>query len=118
MPSTRPPRQPLDRAKARNCALINQFATPGLGSLIGGRRFEGIGQLILAVAGVLMVVGWFVHLTLDAYHQIMTGATESSPRSRLGPAGGITFVVAWLWSLVTSLSLLREARRNDGEKPA
>ena len=97
--------------------LLNQLATPGLGSVIGGRRFEGIGQLILAVAGVLMVVGWFVHLTLDAYHQIMAGAAGSSPRSRLGPAGGITFVLAWLWALVTSLSLLREARRNEHDKP-
>ena len=38
-------------ASARNCALINQLATPGLGSLMAGRLVAGIGQLLLAVAG-------------------------------------------------------------------
>ena len=63
--STRPPRQPLNKSKARNCALINQLATPGLGSLMGGRIFAGIGQLILAVAGFIMVTGWFIQLFWD-----------------------------------------------------
>ena len=85
---------------------------------MGGRIGVGIGQLILAVAGFLMVVGWFIQLFLDIYHQLNGSAAESLPFPWLEPAGAITFLVSWLWSLVTSLSLLREARRNGGDKPA
>ncbi len=114
----RPPRQPLSRAKARNCALINQLGTPGLGSVMGGRIWVGIGQLTLAVAGFLMVAGWFIQLCFDAFRFLKGIAAGPLPFPWLGPAGAITFLAAWLWSLVTSLSLLREARRNDGVKPA
>ena len=45
----RPPPAPLSRSAARNAALLNQCATPGLGSLMAGRRLAGIGQLLLAI---------------------------------------------------------------------
>jgi hypothetical protein len=85
---------------------------------MGGRTFAGIGQLILAVAGFIMVAGWFIQLCLGMFRFLKGVAAEPLPFPWLGPAGAITFLAAWLWSLVTSLSLLREARRIDGDKPA
>ena len=32
----------IDPVKARNCAFLNLLATPGLGSLMGGRIIEGV----------------------------------------------------------------------------
>jgi len=79
---------------------------------MAGRRLAGIGQLLLAVAGFVMVVGWFVLLALEIYDELVNGA---EPRSvaRLGEAGALVFIAAWLWSLVTSISVLREARANE-----
>jgi hypothetical protein len=110
--SARQPRGPLSRSAARNAALLNQFATPGLGSLLAGRRVEGIGQLLLAVAGFVMVIGWFMLLLLQLYKEVVDGA-EPKPVGWLGATGAVTFAAAWLWSLVTSLSILREARTGE-----
>lgn len=113
----RRPRAPLSRSAARNAALLNQCATPGLGSLMAGRRLAGLGQLLLGVAGFLMVVAWFVLLALQMYNELINGAEPKSV-ARLGITGAVIFLAAWVWSLVTSLSLLREARPNESEPAA
>ena len=102
----------LNRTTARNSFLINQLATPGLGSLMAGRYVAGAGQLALAVIGFILVVAWFVSLMMQVYQQIDSDA-PLKPVAWLGKAGAATFAAAWIWSLVTSLSLLREARANE-----
>jgi hypothetical protein len=106
-----PTRKLLTPATARNAALINQFATPGLGSVMGGRIASGIGQLALAVTGFGLVILWFVAEMRQFYGQI-EGNVEVKPVGWIGLIGAGVFAAAWLWSLVTSISLLREARRN------
>ena len=109
--SPQQPRKPLDRPTARNCALINQLATPGLGSLMARRLVAGIGQLLLALAGFGMLIAWFILLAVQAYNQF---ANDLQPRpvGWLGAAGALVFAASWVWSLFTSLSILREARAN------
>lgn len=105
------PRKLLTPATARNAVLMNQFATPGLGSVMAGRYISGAGQLALAVAGFIFFVLWFVAVMRQFYGQIQ-GNVEVEPVGWLGVTGLVTFGTAWLWSLVTSLSLVREAQRN------
>jgi hypothetical protein len=107
----RPP-GPLSRSTARNAALLNQCATPGLGSLMAGRHAAGIGQLLLAVTGFLMVLAWFILLAMQMYAELINDAQPKSVAA-IGEAGAAIFLAAWLWALVTSLSLLREARSNE-----
>lgn len=104
--------KPPSRAAARNAALVNQLATPGLGSLMAGRWVAGIGQLALAVAGFVMLVVWFFEIMVQYYGQI-TGEVRVRPVGWIGEAGAILFVVSWFWALVTSLSLLRQAKTDD-----
>ncbi len=78
---------------------------------MAGRRLAGIGQLLLAIAGFVMVIAWFVLLALQTYQQLVNDAPPKSV-AWLGMAGAVTFIAAWFWSLVTSLSVLREARTN------
>lgn len=89
--------------------MLNQCATPGLGSIMAGRRVAGLGQLLLAVAGFVLVVVWFILVGLQTYQQLVNDVPAQSV-ARVGLAGAALFVAAWLWSLVTSLSLLRAAR--------
>jgi hypothetical protein len=97
---------------ARNSFLINQLATPGLGSLMAGRYLAGIGQLALALLGFGLLIAWFISLMTQMYRQLTTDAPARSV-AWLGEAGAAIFVLAWIWSLVTSLALLREARASE-----
>ena len=101
--------KPLSPAAARNCFLMNQFATPGLGSLMGRRILPGIGQLLLALAGFALVIVWFVQ-TLKEYYGLMYDDRPAVSYAKYFLAGASLFAASWLWSLLTSLSLLRQAK--------
>jgi hypothetical protein len=104
----------LSRTTARNSFLINQLATPGLGSLMAGRYVAGSGQLLLALAGFGLVLAWFIALLTQMYQQI---ESDTQPKSVawLGELGALIFAAAWLWALITSLSLVREAGANEAQ---
>jgi hypothetical protein len=108
--------KPPSQAAARNAALVNQLATPGLGSLMAGRWAAGIGQLALAVAGFVMVVVWFFEVMIEYYGQV-TGDVQVRSIGWIGEAGAILFVVSWFWALVTSVSLLRQAKAEEPTGP-
>ena len=110
----KPKRKAVSRTAARNAALVNQFATPGLGSLMAGRWLAGIGQLLLAVAGFVLVVMWFFKTMIQLYDQIDDNPT-SPPVAWIGETGAALFIIAWFWALVTSVSLLLRAK---SEEPA
>ena len=107
-------RKVVSPAAARNAALVNQFATPGLGSLMAGRWMAGTGQLLLAVAGFVFVVLWFFKTMIQFSDEIDGNATPPSA-AWLGETGAALFILAWLWSLVTSIGLMMRAK---AEAPA
>ena len=103
--------KPVSRAKARNAALLNLLATPGLGSLIARRWIAGAGQLFLSLAGFVVFVVWFVKEMVQCYSLINSDA-PLQPISWIGVTGAALVVAAWFWSAATSFSLLREADAN------
>jgi hypothetical protein len=50
----------------------------------------------------------------NVYNQFASDA-EPKPVGWLGGAGALTFVLAWLWSLVTSIQIFRAARDTPPE---
>lgn len=102
-------RRPLRRSELISCALINQFATPGLGSLMARRWVAGSGQLFLAVAGFGLFIGWFVQKMRVFYGQMFGTDLPADAGSSLLKWGLMIFVASWVWSLVTSIQLLRQA---------
>lgn len=106
---------PVKRSTAMNCLLVNQLATPGLGSLMGRRFLAGILQLTLAIAGFVLVVAWFFQRT---YRLISELPPDAGAYAWFGKAGGILFVASWLLAWITSLSLLRQSRKNPEVHPA
>jgi hypothetical protein len=97
---------------AKNYFLLNQLATPGLGSLLAKCWVVGMGQLILAVTGCGLVVAWFVTTMKEAYASF-TADAQLNPSFLLFIIGVVLFIAAWLWALMTSLSLIHEARQNE-----
>ena len=108
--------QPLDQARATNCAVINLAATPGLGSWIAGRMIEAVGQLILSVTGFCLITGWMVQMVLTAVKKFNDASPEAETSTRQLKVGAAIFILAWIWSLVTSISVWREAKRNAAAK--
>ena len=111
-PSSAPPGdKTVSRSKARNAALVNQLATPGLGSLMAGRWFAGTGQLLLALAGFVLLLVWFVRV-MDHYYGLMFSDAAPQPVKPIWLiGGGGLFAVSWVWALITSISLLGEASK-------
>jgi len=103
-------RKKVSRAQARNAALLNQLGTPGLGSLLAGRWLAGTLQLLLFLAGFVLFCLWAFR-NLSQYYQMMF---NDAPKTQAGNgnlalAGVVICLLAWVWSLVTSFSLFREA---------
>jgi hypothetical protein len=89
---------------------MNQLATPGLGSLMGRRIVAGAGQLAVFLAGFGCFLAWFID-EMRQYYSMMFSDQEPHIRFWLLWLGLGLALASWLWSLVTSLSLLREAKR-------
>jgi 4a-hydroxytetrahydrobiopterin dehydratase len=88
---------------------MNLLATPGLGSIMAGRRLAGLGQLLLALLGCALVLAWFLKVINSYYGQMFSDQPAPAGSGRIGLDGAIIFAVAWVWSLVTSLSITRAA---------
>jgi len=101
----------ISHAKARNVAMLNLLATPGLGSLAAGRWLVGAGQLLVFMAGFVFFCAWMLN-NLHQYYGLMDSDAPPPPNlgwNRMAWASVLLCVAAWLWSLVTSLGLMREA---------
>lgn len=105
------------RVTVRNATLLNLFATPGLGSLLAGRRLAGTGQLLLFLAGFCLYLAWFIR-TVSQYYQLMFADVvppEASAFTRTPWPGVWLCAAAWVWSLLTCISLSRAHERSRRE---
>jgi len=93
------------------------LATPGLGSLMARRFIAGIGQLLLALGGCGLIVGWMFELFHRVFLQQLGEPVPPDSAGWMGRWGLICFGAGWLWSLVTSLSLLRQAKLDEPAEP-
>ena len=59
-----------------------------------------------------MFIAWFVLFAVQSYQELINDAPQKSV-GWLGLKGAVIFAVSWFWSLVTSLSILREGRTSE-----
>jgi hypothetical protein len=100
--------------------LVNQLAFPGLGTLATGRRI-GYAQAALMLAGFLLTMGFLGWYLLCCLRYVRHPAWEESdfvalyrPYHWAWQWGLVLCAVAWLWSLASSIGMLREAKRLCG----
>ena len=114
MKPSSPRRKPVSRAAARNAALVNRLAMPGLGSLMAGRWIEGILQLLVFLAGFVLFCLWAFRNIAEYYQMMFNDVPKTAPGGgELALSGVGICALAWFWAVVTSFSLLREASRNS-----
>ena len=112
------PAKKLTLERAWLCIAVNQFATPGMGSIMARRRIAGTGQLGLALAGFLLLVIWMAQFF---HRRLMIALDAPEPPAAAGWLwrwGLICLGAGWLWALVTSLLILREAKAKAGMAPS
>lgn len=108
--------------KARGYVASNAVL-PGLGSLAAGRKV-GVVQLGLCLGGFALTLGAgvpFISWSLAHWAQFWSPNPDNDPfaplidlwhHARWPLAGIAVFSVSWLWSLLTSRSLLADAKSN------
>jgi hypothetical protein len=109
----------LSREMALSCLTAN-LAMPGAGSLAAGRP-SGYFELLLAFIGVVLTVVfgtrfliWFAQNWNSLYGQDADPVAMFSNMWMAGRwafLGIFIFLIAILWSLITSLQILRSARK-------
>jgi len=110
------PRQPLSRQTAWGCLTTN-VALPGFGSLVAGRRC-GYAQAALALGGeaLTLVLGarfllWYAANLARLREDQAAALVEVWLAVRWALFGFVLFALGWLWSLATSLSIVRAAKK-------
>lgn len=97
----------LERSTAWACLGTNLLILPGLGSLIGRRRV-GYLQILLAAAGLAMSFSYLATLLRTL---IDGGEWDGAWRALGGAAAGVgVFGLGWIWALITSIQLIRQAK--------
>jgi hypothetical protein len=102
-------RGPLDETRAWTCLSINLAVLPGLGSVLAGRRGPGAAQALIASVGAGLSTWWLVLLARQ-WAEDGSFPIDGGSDLRIGVFGVLLFAAAWLWSLATSLSVLRAVR--------
>jgi hypothetical protein len=115
------PRQGLSRQTAWGCLTTN-VAMPGFGSLLAG-RISGYPQVGLGIGGMILTVVFgarFVIWALSNWSRLY--GAEADPIESLGDIwqhahwallGMVLFGLGWLWSLATSMAILKSAREQE-----
>jgi hypothetical protein len=102
---------PMDDSRAWACLTVNLVGVPGLGSLLGRRFIAAAGQLVLSLSGAAISLWWMVSVL--AYWLRNRELPPPGPDLLYALGGLVFFGLGWLWSLATSLLLLREARQSE-----
>lgn len=109
-----PRSKPLSRSEAWTCALINQLAFPGLGTILATRRWSGYAQSVIMVVGFFLTMGF-----MACYFASLIGFMMRSnggeirfkelcrPYAWAGVSGLGLCLVAWCWALMSSIAFVR-----------
>lgn len=104
--------KPISPGKAMGCMAANLLVAPGLGSWMARQYGLAIGQFLLALVGVLLFLAWFVDV-LRQYYGLIENDVTPHLHHWLALSGLGIFLVAWCWALVTSIGVVRAARRRE-----
>jgi hypothetical protein len=110
-----PPILPLTKDRAWAYVLLN-ISVPGWGSWKAGRKVTGFGELfILAISLVLLAVWFFEYMNRIFQSELGADILPPVPPNWLWQWGLGLYVVSVIWTVVTCVSMVREARAYEAE---
>lgn len=98
------------RQSAWACVASN-LVLPGLGTYLAHRRVVGVVQLVVSQAGFALSLLWAILFVRDWVRQGSFPA-DVTPALAVGLTGATLFLLAWIWSLVSSLEILYASRKS------
>jgi hypothetical protein len=108
------PKRPLTRDHAWAYVMLN-ISVPGWGSLKAGRKFAGLGEMLIVAAGLLLLAAWFLGWMNRIVQSEIGDELPDVPAAWLWKGGVICLIISWVWTIVTCVSLMREARAQEEE---
>ncbi|MBU6411733.1 MAG: hypothetical protein KGJ60_00720 [Verrucomicrobiota bacterium] len=111
----RSPADPLTRDRAWACVTLN-FSISGWGSLKAGRTFAGSCQLAAVFAGFFLLSAWMIEWLNRIFQAESWAALPPRPPAWLWEWGVVCFAVSYSWMLITCVSLMRQAKRQEDQK--
>ena len=108
------PKRPLNRDRAWAYILLN-LSIPGWGSWKAGRKVAGIGELVIVIAGLLLIGIWMLDWMNRIFQSQLGDSLPPVPANWLWQSGVACCVVSWIWTIVTGVSLMQEAKANEAE---
>ena len=99
-----------DRSQAWGCVLGN-LMLPGLGTFAARRRVSGVLQLLVSQIGFLLSLLWAILYVHEWLKQSEMPA-DLGPHFQLGLLGVALFLLAWIWSLASSVDILSRSRKS------
>jgi hypothetical protein len=106
------PKRPLNRDRAWAYITLN-ISVPGWGSLKAGRIFAGIGEMVITFAGLFLLGAWVFEWINRIVQSEIGDTLPPVPPSGLWEWGVVCCIVSWGWTIVTCVSLIREAKAQE-----
>lgn len=114
-----PPLKPKSRVHSWGLAVANQFALPGLGTVLAGRKI-GYVQMLLSAIGLVLTsaflawslpnMGDWLNVPQDE-QKILANFDKWLPWLVCAFAGMAIIGVSWVWALFSSRSILKESAK-------
>ncbi len=98
------------RDRLQIAIVINQLATPGLGSWIAGHRIAGAGQLAFSISAFLYFLIRCLQMVSESIRTALDGDAAPGFPMDAWNRSMILLGIGWLWAGVTSLQMLLEIR--------
>jgi len=105
---------PLSRDRAWACVMLN-LSVPGWGSLKAGRKFAGIGEMIIVFAGLFLLFVWMLKWMNRVVQSELGNDLPPLPAASLWKWGLICIAISSIWTVITCISLIRDARACEAE---
>jgi hypothetical protein len=110
------PKLPLNRDRAWAYVLLN-LGVPGWGSFKAGRFFSGIGEIIILFAGLFLLGAWLWEWMDRIFQSEMGDPLPAPPAAWLWKWGIGLVGVSCVWTVITCISLMREAKAYEESLP-
>jgi hypothetical protein len=108
------PKRPLTLDRAWAYVLLN-ISVPGWGSWKAGRKVAGFGEMFILVVCLFLLGLWFLKYMNRIFQSEVGDTLPPIPPNWLWQWGIGLYVVSLVWTIVTSVSVIREARAYEAE---
>ena len=108
------PKRPFSRDFAWACVMLN-ISVPGWGSLKAGRKLVGTAEMLIVFVGLVLLGVWFVEWLNRIVQSELDNPLPPVPAHWLWETGIGCCVASWIWTIVTSAHLMREAKAYEKE---